>query len=106
MPNKNYLRGRRLEWQVKKDLEADGWTVMRTAGSHGFADLIALRDDTIRFIQCKTIASQKGSGTKITQLKKAVLSEFPENGLARVQHELIVKVNGIKQYKVYTNGGA
>lgn len=106
MPNKNYLRGRRLEWQVKKDLEADGWTVMRTAGSHGFADLIALRGDMIRFIQCKTIAIQKGSDAKVKQLKRDVLSSFPESGLARVNHELIVKINGIKQYEVYTNGGA
>lgn len=104
MPNRHYLRGRRLEYQVKKDLENQGWTVMRTAGSHGFADLIALRDDKIRFIQCKTLASAKNSGTKIKQLKREVLTKFPEAGLASVQHELIIKINGIKEYETYTNG--
>lgn len=104
MPNKNYLRGRRLEWQVKKDLEQDGWTVMRTAGSHGFADLIALKGDTIRFIQCKTIATAKGSGARIKSLKREVASETPQDGLAQVKHELIVKVKGIGTYETYPIG--
>lgn len=55
MPNRNYLKGRAKEWKVRKDLEIMGWKVLRTAGSHGFADLIAINPRTkqIRFIQCK-----------------------------------------------------
>jgi hypothetical protein len=43
MPNRNYLRGRAHEYAIKRKWERDGWTVLRTAGSHGFADLVALR---------------------------------------------------------------
>jgi Holliday junction resolvase-like predicted endonuclease len=37
-----YHKGRRFEYQVKKWLEEKGYIVLRTAGSHGFADLIAV----------------------------------------------------------------
>lgn len=37
----NYSRGRQQEWNLKKALEADGWTVIRAAGSKGPYDLIA-----------------------------------------------------------------
>lgn len=59
MPNKNYVNGRAKEYRVKKQWEKAGYTVLRTAGSHGFADLIAVKDkDGLRgkevvFIQCK-----------------------------------------------------
>lgn len=53
--NKNYIAGRNKEYKVKRDLEKQGYIVLRTAGSHGFADLIAV--DRMRrkilFIQCK-----------------------------------------------------
>ncbi len=53
MPNKNYLAGRRFEWKVRKVLEAQGWTVMRTAGSKGPVDLIAVQPGRVQFVQCK-----------------------------------------------------
>ena len=55
MPNKNYVKGRMKEYSIKKGLELQGYTVLRTAGSHGFADLIAINKEKqiIRFIQCK-----------------------------------------------------
>jgi Holliday junction resolvase len=37
-----YHKGRRFEYQVKKWLEDKGYIVLRTAGSHGFADLVAI----------------------------------------------------------------
>jgi Holliday junction resolvase len=37
-----YHKGRRFEYQVKKWLEKQGYIVLRTAGSRGFADLIAV----------------------------------------------------------------
>lgn len=95
-----YRRGRRLEYQVKKDLESEGWTVLRTAGSHGFADLVALRGANIKFIQCKLIAKQ----AQLNMVKKAVLSDLPKPGLADVSHELIVKIKGTKNYESYARG--
>lgn len=59
MPNKNYQKGRRKEYKIKKELEESGYIVLRTAGSHGFADLIAIKPGRtchkgeIKFIQCK-----------------------------------------------------
>ena len=55
MVNKNYLAGRRFEYRVKKYYENQGFTVLRTSGSHGFADLVAVKNDAriIIFIQCK-----------------------------------------------------
>ncbi len=51
--NKNYLRGRRFEYAAKKYLEDKGWIVMRTAGSHGPFDIIAIKDGRILLLQLK-----------------------------------------------------
>lgn len=74
MPNKNYIAGRRFEYKVKKLYEKAGYTVLRTSGSHGFADLVAVRKGTtpfnriIIFIQCKNRPA--------TALEKKKLSEY------------------------------
>lgn len=41
MPNKNYLAGRAMEYKVMKDLRSKGLEALRTAGSHGVADIVA-----------------------------------------------------------------
>jgi Holliday junction resolvase len=47
-----YQKGRRFEYQFKKFLEKQGYIVLRTAGSHGFADLIAVgKDGEVIFYQ-------------------------------------------------------
>lgn len=97
LSNKHYLRGRRFEWEVKKELEADGWMVFRTAGSHGKYDLIAVRDSLIRFIQCKSVDSDKS-------IKKYVVAFNKEESLEgnlMTSEELLVKVKGSKNYAVY-----
>jgi len=50
-----YAKGRKKEYKLKNKLEKEGYIVLRTAGSHGFADLIAISLDEheIRFIQVK-----------------------------------------------------
>jgi hypothetical protein len=59
MTNKNYKKGRKKEYKIKKLLEKEGYIVLRSAGSHGFADLVAVRKPKerevreIKFIQCK-----------------------------------------------------
>ncbi|MDG7037388.1 MAG: hypothetical protein JRM72_08410 [Nitrososphaerota archaeon] len=54
MPNKNYQNGRALEYRVKRQLEDDGWFVTRSSGSHGPADLVALkRGRPPLLVQCK-----------------------------------------------------
>src|SRR5436309_12747800 len=51
-------RGADFERRVKRRLERDGWFVVRSAGSRGPLDLVALRRDghggcEVRLIQCK-----------------------------------------------------
>ena len=41
MPNRNYTAGRALEYKVIKDLRSKGLEGLRTAGSHGVADIVA-----------------------------------------------------------------
>lgn len=41
MPNSNYRNGRALEYKVIKDLRSKGLEALRTAGSHGVADIVA-----------------------------------------------------------------
>ena len=53
MANKNYIKGRRLEYEVMKALAEEYPVVMRTAGSHGMFDVIAVGRDTL-FIQVKS----------------------------------------------------
>jgi len=52
----NYRKGRKYEYYWKNKLESQGYVVLRTAGSHSFADLIAISSEKeeILFIQIKT----------------------------------------------------
>ena len=52
-------RGANFERRVRVQLEAQGWLVVRAAGSRGPFELVALRSDgggrtIVRLIQCKT----------------------------------------------------
>lgn len=56
MTNKNYNNGRAKEYRMVKKLRAAGYDlVQRTAGSHSYIDIIAIRklDNKILFVQCK-----------------------------------------------------
>jgi len=59
MPNRNYQAGVRFERQRKKHWEEAGYVVIRAAGSHGFADLVAFATahDAVYTIQCKRVAT-------------------------------------------------
>lgn len=64
MPNKNYLKGRSHENYIKRKYESQGFACMRSSGSKGAVDVIAIRKGPycektgrfcpeIRAIQCK-----------------------------------------------------
>ena len=58
MPNRNYIRGRQLEYDVKHLLEQAGYTITRASGSRSPFDIIAVRSfptciKEIWLIQCK-----------------------------------------------------
>jgi Holliday junction resolvase len=56
-----YKKGRMFEYKVKDTLEKDGYFVIRSAGSHSVADLVAIKPPnsinnkpTVMFVQCFT----------------------------------------------------
>ena len=53
--NKKYVRGRAFEYNIATVFRRKGYYVMRSAGSHGPADLIAVKKGRSPImIQCKT----------------------------------------------------
>lgn len=56
MASKQYLKGRRKEWKVRKELLEEGFEIaQRSAGSHSPVDVFAINKEKrlIYFIQCK-----------------------------------------------------
>ncbi len=43
MPNRNYLLGRALEYRVRDQWRAEGFTALRSAGSHSPYDVLAVK---------------------------------------------------------------
>jgi Holliday junction resolvase-like predicted endonuclease len=99
-----YRRGRAYEYKVKKQLEREGWTVLRTAGSHGLFDLIAINppghsivrmapdaigvrmrnEGDIKLIQCKTGKTKK---RMISEVEKTNIGRY--EGLYSVSVEVV-----------------
>jgi Holliday junction resolvase len=48
-----YERGTKLERDLQHLWEYRGWYVMRSAGSHGLADLAVVQDSQVFLVQCK-----------------------------------------------------
>lgn len=53
MPNRNYEAGRRLEHDVRRHLVGEGYEVIRSAGSKGAIDVIALKEGQVLLVQAK-----------------------------------------------------
>jgi len=95
MPNENYIAGRAFEYSTKKVYEAKGYTVLRTAGSHGEYDLVAYRPWTpVLMIQCKRVATQAEAVRLIRNFREE--PPMPPGG-ASFQQRLEVKVKGSKE---------
>jgi len=69
-----YRSGYRFELAVKKYLEKHGWYVVRSAGSHGAVDLVAIRNGTVLLIQCKL--RKRIPEHTINQLRRLALPEY------------------------------
>lgn len=103
MPNSNYNRGRRFEWELKRELEDDGFLVTRASGSHGVFDLIALKEHhgepETWLIQCKVTKNKKS----IPQLIKEFESALPFSQKAYTQ-KLAIKITGEGSYTYHVPG--
>lgn len=49
-----YARGRAFEYRVRSQLEEQGYSIFRTAGSRSPVDPLAFREGTVLFVQCKS----------------------------------------------------
>lgn len=74
MPNPNYNAGRSFEYRVRKELQSLGFVVLRTAGSHGPIDLIAVKPgEAPVLIQCKRCQTP----AEAARLKKHLKESLP-----------------------------
>lgn len=90
--NRNYQSGRRWEYEVMAQRRELGCTVMRTAGSHGFADVIAINTSGgVDFIQCKVTESETTAKRLIETFRK----DPPfKAGAAKFHQTMAVKIKG------------
>lgn len=92
MPNKNYRRGVAIERKAKAELELDGYTVVRTAGSHGPWDLVAVKEgsqEPVRCIQVKRTGSPLGA----KRLKNKWIPYVAPTAYTCYKHELWIWVD-------------
>lgn len=96
----NYDRGAEFERRVKKHLEARGYAVMRSAGSHTPADLMALMVGEIVAVQCKRNGrldpdewNEFISWTKIADATPVVAQTGPA-GRGIIYHRLVSRKDG------------
>jgi hypothetical protein len=90
MPNRNYESGRRFEYKIANELRADGHMILRTAGSHGAFDLVAISPEgEVGLIQCKRCKTD----AEAKRLTKAFKENppLPRNG--HYEQEIIVYVS-------------
>ena len=87
-PNRNYIKGRKLEYELKKMYEELGCTCLRTAGSHGFADLVVINKAGVMFVQAKVCKSETEAKRMITRFKKSPFLALSD----RYEQVFVVKV--------------
>jgi hypothetical protein len=93
MPNKRYIAGRQFEYKVKRHLEKGGWKVLRTSGSHGLFDLIALK------LKKRKHSSIPYLVIDFWQLKKNITDNMAIKLVEKIQKEIFKKVCYIVQGK-------
>jgi len=75
-----YKKGAKYEYRIKHKLEENGWFVVRSGGSHGIVDLIAIHPHLheIKVIQCKTNLANMSDNQKKSILEplKALEGEY------------------------------
>jgi Holliday junction resolvase len=90
VPNSRYVSGANFERAVKAHLESCGWFVVRSAGSHGPVDLVALwHDFTPALIQCKTngkVSPNDRAALRQLELKTGaipIIASRPKRGMMK-----------------------
>ena len=102
MPNRNYTAGRALEYKVIKDLRSKGLEGLRTAGSHGVADIVAfhpksLSDGLVDILTPKEMVEVVLEGWQRLPADK-VLGDFLYGGLQvapSAKHEYTIHISPV-----------
>jgi endogenous inhibitor of DNA gyrase (YacG/DUF329 family) len=81
-----YKKGIRYERQLKKELEKEGYTVTRSAGSHGMFDLIAYNKEHYRLIQVKSTLNTETNINLLLKkdIKKLMMYDKPPNSIVEL----------------------
>ena len=90
MTNNNYIRGMFFELRVLKYYKRQGFFAVRSSGSFGPADVVAIKKGDIRLIQCKL--NGRIPSNEVKALKAACKRAGAEGYLAhREGRKLIIK---------------
>jgi len=71
--NRNYIRGRAIEYLAKKQLEKEGYYVIRSSGSHGACDICAFSMTHLKFIQLKRQKVEHSHKEELDEFTKLVV---------------------------------
>ena len=99
MPSQ-YGKGARFEIVVRDILLEDDWVAVRSAGSHGIIDVLAIKQDTKWFIQCRTRGNLSGS-----ERDELVALAKKHNAIPILASEAILDVSLDKKLKVRKKKG-
>lgn len=88
MKTKVKLKGTRLERKLKKILEGQGYYVVRSAGSFGIADLVAIKNDRFIMIQVKSSGITSDEIRRITEVLTKCKISFKRFYIADFSNEL------------------
>ena len=78
-PRRNYANGANAERECRKDWEALGYTVVRSAGSKGAADLVCVRErEGITGCEVVFVSVKRGTG-RVDAAQRARLLALPGN---------------------------
>jgi Holliday junction resolvase len=93
--NLAYRRGTEAEKRTARRLEADGYHVTESRGSHGVADLVALKRGQVLLVQVKTGNADDGAladgwwndlyGTALRCGAVPVVADWPKRGTLRLR---------------------
>lgn len=98
-PNPNYLAGRRMEYERKAHWEEMGYEVLRTAGSHGRYDLVAIHPSRpITLIQCKLLTNPTEA-----DIERMIRTFRDINVPLKYAHQCLeIKIKGSKEVRSVT----
>lgn len=95
--NKNYVAGRRLEYEVMQAWREKGYSVARTAGSHGAYDVIAFDPNRpVELIQVKRVTERSRAKRLLERFKR-------DTPPSKWFHQVIaIKIKGSRTVLSYT----